>query len=164
MPHDPWADVLQWMVAGTLAWQALLFWLFTLLWYAAALPGQRPKGLDQPTTWLGLVTLQAATGVVLYAQRRLLSSSDVAPVQLSSAGLTGQSWPSLFLSRCFLRNRRWGDAADLVLFYGSCIGCGMLGCRLLAPAATAAAAGEYLPSIHPPTPTATQHLLGRTLW
>ncbi|KAI8475411.1 MAG: hypothetical protein J3K34DRAFT_484678 [Monoraphidium minutum] len=119
-PDDPFNDLVAWKFIGAASWHTGLFSLGSAVWHLAAAPRSTlPGGLLSPAAWLAGAALYATSLLVLYAQRRLLSSSDVPPVHAPRLGLTAATWAGLAAARCALRGRRAADAAAAAALYGA---------------------------------------------
>lgn len=136
---DPFiADLILWRFAGAAVWHSGLFALGAALWHLAAAPGSPlPWRVLSLPSWLHMAALYLTSLLVLYAQRRLLSSSDVPPVHAPQIGLTSRTWVGLVASRCVLRNRRLSDLGDVLALYGACVASGCCGVGALAWGAAA---------------------------
>lgn len=140
-PDDPFRDVVAWKFAGAACWHAALFALGASLWHLAAIPGSPlPWRALSPAAVLHCAALYATSLLVLYAQRRLLSSSDVPPVHAPRLGLTARTWAGLAAARCVLRDRRAAGAGAALLLYGAAALSGAVGVAALA--GNAARGGE----------------------
>ena len=125
-------EVLAWKLWGAIAWHGVLYCSCSALWYIISLPGSPQAGqLLNFSTILRLFGSYLTAVLVLYTQRRLLSTTDVPPLYVARLGLTGKSWVSLFITRCVKRNGKLSDLLDVAAFYGSCVLCGMWTCRSL---------------------------------
>jgi nucleoporin NDC1 len=126
------SEVLAWKLWGALSWHAVLYCGCSVLWYIFSVPKSHHAGqLLYFATILRLTGSYLTSVLVLYTQRRLLSTTDVPPLYVARLGLSGKSWVSLFITRCLRRNGKLSDLLDATAFYGSCILSGMWTCRSL---------------------------------
>jgi hypothetical protein len=145
-PDDPFKDLVAWKFAGAACWHTGLFAIGTALWHLAAAP-HSPMAwrLLSPAAWLHAAALYSTSLLVLYAQRRLLSSSDVPPVHAPRLGLTARTWAGLAVSRCVLRSRRAADAAGALTLYGAAAISGACGVAALAGGAVQGGECSFAP-------------------
>ncbi|GBF92322.1 hypothetical protein Rsub_05524 [Raphidocelis subcapitata] len=132
-PADPFAELVTWKFVGAAVWHTGTFALGAALWHLAAAPGsQLPRRALSPAGVLAAAALYATSLLVLAAQRRLLSSTDVPPVHAPRLGLHGRGWPSLLAARCCLRGRTARAALEALALYAACALSGAVGVRGLA--------------------------------
>lgn len=115
-PPDPFAELVAWKLAGVAAWHTGVTLGAAALWHAT--PGA-PRGALSPGGAGAALVLWASSLLLLLAQRRLASFSDVPPALAPRLGLRGRGWAAAVASRCVLRGRRAADLIALAALYGA---------------------------------------------
>lgn len=127
----------QWKLLGVAAWHLALFLFGSTIWHLAAPPWSAQfSAAVSFRSWFFSLLVYACSLLVLYTQRRVLTTIDVPPLYVSRLGWSGKSWPSLLITRCIIRNRKLWDVLDVLLFYAACCLSSCVGLYLLLPAGT----------------------------
>lgn len=105
------------------------------MWHLLSPPGsQQFHLLFSFSSWMVKLLLYSSTVLVLYTQRKVLTTVDVPPVFIPKIGWSAKSWPCLLIARCIIRTRKLFDWLYTAAFYVSCIVSSCLGQYLLQPA------------------------------
>jgi hypothetical protein len=140
----------QWKLLGVAAWHLGLYLLGAAVWRAAAPPwSPHFLGLFSFSAWLLSLLVYAACLLVLYTQRQVLTTLDVPPLYVSRLGWGGKSWPTLLITRCFIRRRKLRDVLDVALFYAACCFSACAALYILQPAGDSSRAGAPAAALQP---------------